>query len=294
MLPNGTCFVCGTKNTYTNSTKANATATACKCISSLLTWNKNGFCDCGNNSAMALKGNSFICVECNSKIRAKSKLNSFACICLNSTILIWNNITAQCDCGLTSVYLGTKCVPCGRALNANGLNTSAPTSCKCLISAMSWNSKVNSCICNSSQVIFTSANGSISCVSCGLKLNSSVTKFNQTACSCYTLFKWVPNKGCFCSNPNAFINIISNVPKCIICNADTYSTGRAANGTGCICFGSLIWDTKTLSCGCSSSSARANNGTYYCAACKLNIFASTPVISSTNCTCVSKALVWYK
>ena len=295
ILTNGTCEICGTAGTYTNTTKASSSS--CKCSSTSLIWNPTtGTCDCGTTKVLIVTGTTFTCKSCSS-IYGLAKNTSTSCTC--PVGLIWNSLTNQCDCGMSAVYVPatTSCLPCNAAIFANGLNVSKPSTCSCIVSTMTWSTSLLTCGCDYRSVVFTSLAGVVSCVTCS---NTGVYGISRsvnsaTTCNCYSdQFVWTPNVGCTCVNLLAAV--VGSTPQCVICNATNYSSGPSSDGKTCVCLGSLTWKTSTKTCGCASGSAAitSNNGQYSCTPCSNSTnYIKSPVVGVTQCTCVSSSLIWY-
>jgi hypothetical protein len=284
----GSCFTCGAAGTFTSTTTNGA---GCKCNSTGLTWNSAALvCDCGQGSAFLLNGNSFTCVTCNSKVNANQKDTPYTCACISS-LTTWNAATGQCDCGTTSIYSNSICIACDASRFASGQNISNPKTCNCPTAGMTWSRSAASCVCSSNSVAFT-VNGVVSCQVCDSSIYAKKGgRSSPIACNCNSGSVWVPNVGCVCTGQNAIPITKGSNTVCVVCNSTIYSSG--ASGLACVCLGSLTWQSSSQSCGCSSKYAIAvSNGQYFCSSCTSTNNAKTPLVSPTQCTCVSTSLVW--
>lgn len=82
--------------------------TSCRCILPILTWQADGYCDCGARTALIIASNkSIVCRACNFSLYASDKFNSSSCICIVGGFE-WNGTACACP----PVYIITTFLTC--------------------------------------------------------------------------------------------------------------------------------------------------------------------------------------
>jgi hypothetical protein len=172
-----TCFKCGTVDTFTGKRK---NATACNCNPTSLTWSNEGWCDCGEKSALLVVSGKPTCITCDSKVNAigKNAEDKTSCSCIGS--LEWSATLKRCDCADPEVFTGDSCIPCDATTNAKAVSTKTAGQCECLTKDMKWDSTQLKCVCSNANAVLFTVDSVVSCKVCGSTINSLTSRFSDT------------------------------------------------------------------------------------------------------------------
>jgi hypothetical protein len=188
LLSNGSCFACGTTGTYTATKIINANNNSCTCTSTALSWNFNGFCDCGTSSAMILSGNTYSCFNCvNASAFTNGKASSTSCTCVSSN-LQWNATNKACGCGnaINMIVLGSgssaNCFTCVPSIYMIGASADL-SACVC-VGKLTWNSATRTCGCSNSSLSIIGSGLSTQCISCSSILYGKSIANSINGCAC--------------------------------------------------------------------------------------------------------------
>lgn len=289
ILSNGSCFVCGTTGTYTSSKVVSASNNTCTCNSTFLIWNFNGYCDCGNSSAMLISGNTFSCFNCmNATAFTIGKASSTSCTCASSN-LRWNSITRACDCGnLTNAIItgnGTslKCFSCLPSTTVIGASADM-TACVC-VGKLVWNKITSTCGCTNSSLSIVGVGINTQCISCSSIPYGKTNPSSSTDCSCLGTGLIFNTSIISCTCPAN--SIITSSFACFACP----SGSSPMTPYECLCPIGSIWNIASGSCTqCGSSSipnSLPNGGTNFACICNTGYIWDVMTQSCTSSICTT-------
>lgn len=124
--------------------KQRISSLSCSCLTDSLIWQTDGYCGCGDDSALVVNGNNFTCVICDETNRAVGKNTTNSCYCRSS--FVWSG--GKCDCPTNNSFLLSAfgrdfCITCNISIYARmkGLNNS----CICVSTDFIWRNDTYIC-----------------------------------------------------------------------------------------------------------------------------------------------------
>jgi hypothetical protein len=304
LLSSGSCFPCGTANTFTVAKVVSATNDTCSCANGL-TWNSNGYCAC-SSSLFIFDSQAGSCACDYTKAYGS---NTACTACPAGTT--GPDGSGGCVCPATNAWQGSACVSCKKIVNhvllasnvcfvcgtagtytvAKVVNA-ANNSCTCSAN-LKWNS-AGFCDCGTSSAMIITGN-TYSCQKCSNAAAFTKAKATQTSCSCVSdKLTWNDaTSACDCGNsPNTIIVGTKQAAKCFTCTPSIYMVGASANLTACVCVGQLIWNSATMTCGCTKSTLSIIDSgvNTKCVSCSSILYAQPVANSIAGCTCLGTGL----
>lgn len=298
MLSNGSCFSCGTNGTYTTFKLVSTLNNTCLCSILTLQWNSDGYCDCGQGSAMVPSNSSYTCFVCsNTSAFTTTKATSFSCNCIGN--LIWNPTNKNCSCGSGSFLVGSGTTAvCFSCQIANSIGVFNQSSCQCAANFI-WQASVSggSCICDFAKS-YMIGSACYPCPTTVLDPNSAGAGNGNGSCVCLANSVWTTTNSsgsCVkCNSYNGIVSLLNN--SCFLCGTSgTFTKTKIAttlNNT-CTCSLSLLsWNSNGF-CDCGDGKVMVPQGhSYSCYSCNNITGYTVSKTSSFNCSCVSNTMIW--
>lgn len=294
-LSNSSCLLCGTGGTFTKAKIVTTLNNTCTCSLNILSWNPNGYCDCGDGKAMVPLGHSYACYSCNNITGYTiKKTTSFNCSCVSDT-MAWVPINRVCRCPVNTILKGSGYAAfCFVCPITNGKGIANGSSCVCNTNYV-WVSTTTGgrCDCNLAKSYLVGSS-CLPCPSSSQDPHSTGTGDGNGSCFCTGNYVWVAaNATCvLCTTPGSIQ--LSN-GTCLICGASGSNTlAQFANyqNNSCSCVEGLVWNPLGL-CDCGATSILfISAGNLSCFSCTNTSSFISSKADSYSCTCVSQTMKW--
>lgn len=214
-----------------------------------------GKCVCLENAIWL--GNT--CVSCrdNALQSLGVRQNLTACKCTAN--MTWTQLN-KCECIPNAIVKGKGCWSCNE-LPFTLATPASSTACGCEAPYV-WSTRYNNCTCDANSLVIVNETG-LFCYPCSA-VNNATKKYTSKICQCLPTFSWsVADSRCIC--PSSRLYAPTSPPQCINCKSKPNGLGKYLD-LGCICKGSYIWNSLTLSCSLCSAfpSATTKSGALSC------------------------------